>query len=100
MNPLPSSRESWLRLALLPFQVYVLAAFAAVRVHQHLVHHRHAELSFYFAVLVGYWMTFFVLLVGGFGQRSLGDHRGSATSWLLAAFCIVFAWLVPTPFVK
>ena len=100
LNALPSRRESWLRLALLPFQVYVLAAFVAVRIHQHLVQHRHAELSFYFAVLAGYWITFFVVLLGGFRQRSVGDSSGSVMSWLLAALCIAFAWLVPTPFAK
>jgi hypothetical protein len=84
---------------MLPFQAYVLAAFLAQTIYQIVVvHRRYSEPSFYLALYTGYTLAFVVLVSGGFRQRSLGDKRGSAFSWLIAALCVVFVRSCPSPF--
>ena len=92
MKVLPRTKDDWVALALLPFQVYAVAAlplfkvlrgFASVRIDG-----RSSDMHVFMAVYTGYLLCIPVLLFGAAVQAGI-CRRGAATRTLIFLGCAI-----------
>ena len=76
MNILPASGSDWFALVLLPFKVFVPGGWLMLAIKRDIIGYRMDTntdlLSF---VLFGYFISFWVLVLGAIIQRSIGARR-------------------------
>jgi hypothetical protein len=104
MNVLPKSKAQWLRLLVLPFHVYVVAAFALIKCLGAVIPHQ-SKYGFPYGaygipigpILLGYMLCFVVLI--SYGIHCV-RHRGGEdafTAFLFAALALLFAYALLPP---
>ena len=95
MDFLPSKGAAWGRLVLLPFKVYVFAAWVGERFYVHAAG-RQIDSNVGGCILVLYLICFVILLTGGVVQRVCGQRVDSTGSFLAAGLAALICWaLVP-----
>jgi hypothetical protein len=84
MSILPQDRGGWLRLVALPFEVYVLTAFWAAALYRHVISDWSYAGLWMVWTFVGYISCFWLLLVLGGIQRSIGARKDAQVTWGIA----------------
>jgi hypothetical protein len=99
MKVLPKSKAGWAKLVLLPFEVYVAAAWVFVHVYRDSAG-RHWEPSDVEPFFLGYILCIPVLLVGGIFQSFSGRVKDSLITFAAAALAVLILWVLPSPLAK
>ena len=91
---LPASGCEWLALSLLPFKIFVPAGWLLLAIKRNIIGYRvDTSTDLVSIVLVGYFLSFIVLVLGAMIQHSIGPRRAylSTCGFIVALF--VFGWL-------
>jgi hypothetical protein len=91
---LPASGCEWFALSLLPFKVFVPAGWLLLAIKRNIIGYRmDTSTDLVSIVLVGYFLSFIVLVLGAIIQHSIGPRRAylSTCGFIVALF--VFGWL-------
>jgi len=86
MRVIPTNRQEWLRVILLPFKLYTALAFIAA----HLLPSYHGVQ----AVSFGYVLCFMVLSLGGIVQKRVEPSKAYQITYAFAAADLVLIWLM------
>ena len=90
MRFIPQTRADWGRFILLPFKTYVAVAFPLAYLFPD-IDSRHGWNLSLSAVLPGYVVCFFVLLIGGLAERACHlKQEGNVSLMFAAASLIVY----------
>lgn len=94
MNVLPKTGVAWGRLFLLPFKVYVLAAWFVVQFYLREAGRRWdpADIT---PFLLGYLLCVVVLLLGGAAQLICRRKKDATLTLIAAALGIFCIWMLP-----
>jgi hypothetical protein len=94
MKILPASGSKWFDLSLLPFKIFVPAGYVALVIERDIVGYRHDDPGLVATiVLLGYMVSFCVLVVGAVIQRSTGRRRAYLWTCGFILALLVFSWL-------
>jgi hypothetical protein len=91
---LPASGCEWFALSLLPFKIFVPAGWLLLAIKRNIIGYRmDTSTDLVSIVLVGYFLSFIVLVLGAMIQHSIGPRRAylSTCGFIVALF--VFGWL-------
>jgi hypothetical protein len=90
----PASGSERLALLLLPFKIFVPGGYLSIVIERHLVGYRHDDPGFLASVvLLGYIVSFCVLVTGAVIQRRLGPRRAYLSTCRFIMVLFVFGWL-------
>ena len=79
MNILPRTGTGWIRLILLPVQLYVATGWFVLQIYVDAAG-RHRDDGFNVLIISGYALCIVVLGAGAWLQRRFGDRKGSGFS--------------------
>ena len=88
MNILPKTGTGWIRLIVLPMQVYVALAWLALAIYMDAAG-RYRSSDFNVLIVDGYSLCFVGLCAGAWFQRRFGDGNGSRLSIVTAVAAVI-----------
>jgi len=94
MKIVPASGSEWFALLLLPFKIFVPAGWLMLAIKRDIIGYRmDTSTDLVSMVMLGYMVSFFILVLGAVIQRSIGPRRAylSTCGFIVALF--VFGWL-------
>lgn len=88
MNVFPRTGTGWMRVILLPVQVYVAAAWMVLKIYVEAAG-GHRDYGFHDLIIFGYAFSIVALCTGAWLQRRSGDRKGSGLSILIAIIAVI-----------
>jgi hypothetical protein len=97
MKIIPKSGSEWFALFLLPFKVFVPAGWLMLAIKRDIIGYRmDTNTDLVSIVLVGYFLSFIVLVLGAMIQHSIGPRRAYlSTCGFIVALCVFGFLLLP-----